>query len=272
MKRSYWLIIPAFVFALYWRALGFELAADDWYWHSLGNFNWGLVFGYDSMLVSGMNSGCFRPIPQIIIGILIDLKAQFWLFHLHNLVIHALNGVLVFFLIRHLFYLPTSTVKIGKPITSSYWENDGYMQEWVGLGVPDDKYALFGALLYVALPYHTDPVTWISGVYSLYLAMFAILMVFALLQKRMALAFLAMVGAILSHEMGFALCLVVPWFFKDRFYKAMKLFWGGTAAIWLIHYHIVGGIGIYGWKFYLPALNPINWIIFCGYYLKWLIP
>jgi protein O-mannosyl-transferase len=101
-------------------------------------------------------------------------------FHAFNIVLHFLNGVLVFLLFRRWFTPPV---------------------------------ALFGALAWVSLPIHSEVVAWISGRGLSLAAAFVLIAVLAAIQyaerrSSMSLAVLALSSsaALLSHEAGIVVC------------------------------------------------------------------
>ena len=273
IKRLWWYaVISFFIFALYYRVLGVGLLSDDWFWHSPGDFNWGLVTGSESTLYSGFQNGFYRPVSWVVIGFLIDYHAPIWAFHLHNLIMHCVNGLLAFVLLQKLF---------------------------------EKRLAFLGTLLFVAMPYHAGTVAWISGVCPQYLLMFTLLMgilhaghnkLYAYFYNtpsivrcrnplykfwtgiyrhhrlfhifRMTAFILLFVLAIHSHEMGYGLVLAMPFIFGWR--RSIPFAALAGLSFWH-HHHVIGGVGMYGWGFYATALNPVNWLVNIGYYLKWLL-
>lgn len=94
-------------------------------------------------------------------------EAVAWLFHLTNVLLHAINAVLVFFVVRRLHLLVC-----------------GYQQEQALGGAPSDEglatpIATVAALLFAVHPIQTEVVAWINGRMMLLSTMFALMTVLA---------------------------------------------------------------------------------------------
>jgi tetratricopeptide (TPR) repeat protein len=192
-QRTVFLLVSGlWVFALYWRALSAPFVYDDIdqivrnpalaslrltfhrFWLSPVSFN---------SQIRGAGGSTYRPLYWMSFA----LDRRIWGvaagFHLTNLILHWLNGTLVFLLLRRLRVAPLT--------------------------------AAVAALLWLGLPINTEAVAWVSGRGYLLCTFFVLLaLVFAdgyLRKPRswalLAAYFAAALAALLSHEEG---VLILP--------------------------------------------------------------
>lgn len=234
MKK--YLVILVFAAAVFWYLPGAGLGyvCDDFFY--LQGIGWRDMIGLDSNLVNvdGSQVKHFRPIPMVLLSVWVNMELPHWVPHLWNILIHALNGALVFVLLRMFFR---------------------------------ESVSFAGALVWIMAPVQADAVYSITGIFNLLFTMFTILFLIGIRRGSFRMTMAAMIGAVLSYEQGFALCLLMPWIWKRRGWW----FVAAAGAIGTVRHLLIGGVGVYGMDYVLRALNPLNWVNTAGYYLKILL-
>ena len=234
-KREVWLALGILTILVYWRALGLMLLSDDWFWFDFqGDFNWGLVGGWDCHLNSWeMQSNFFRPAGWIITGILTELQCPLWFHHLHNLVLLAVCA--------GLFY--------------------GLLRRWYGTG-----YSFLGAVMFLIMPWNSEPAAWLSSIFTFYMVIFGLLATRAMMEGDYGKSLVLTILTVHSQEAGYGIFLALLAVFPRKWQWTMLTAFLCGVLRWVV----IGGAGVYGLEWYLSMLNPINWGVWVGYYLRFL--
>jgi cytochrome c-type biogenesis protein CcmH/NrfG len=120
------------------------------------------VWSFDS----GATSNIYRPLMHVIYMMeyyLFGLKP--WGYHLVNILLHALNTVIVFFLSSHIFKNQQTTTK-NKPDSAEIFEcgRSGFSETLCKFSP-----AFFAALFFAAHPINTETVSWIGTLPELFM-------------------------------------------------------------------------------------------------------
>jgi|GEM_PF-5829060 len=228
---SYFLI-PVIVFFTYGSTLRLGFFADDFY--LLLNLDWNKILYVEGLSnkIIAKDFWYFRPIPLLSAQILKTITKDPFYWHLFNLILHSINGILVYNLLNHL---------LKNHIT-----------------------ALLGSIAWVILPTSTEMVAWPVNQQHLWFGLFTLLFLIGCVKTKFWMALFSMIGALLSIETAFILFLITPLFFGRKGWT----FWILSFCIMIIRFIFLGGVGNYGSNFLFNSINPLNWIIALGYYLK----
>jgi Flp pilus assembly protein TadD len=130
-------------------------------------------------------------------------------YHVFNLVVHIINGVLVYFLIRLLFITP-----FFLDLKSKY-KSDNTLSH--------NLFALFSSLIFISHPVQTQAVTYITQRFSSLAALFFLLSLFTYVKSRLSstsplrygfygLALISAIIAMLIKEISFTLPIIIMLF------------------------------------------------------------
>ncbi|HYM11212.1 MAG TPA: DUF1736 domain-containing protein [Bryobacterales bacterium] len=230
-------LVFAAAVAVYLNSLGGDFVFDDTslvehnpLLHSLGFANLARIFGSHYWQAVEGHGGLYRPIVVLSYAINYALGGLHpWGYHLVNLLIHAANAALVFFLIAELF--------------------------------ADRTFALWSGLLFALHPIRTEGVAYIAGRTESLAALFFLLAWWLYLRPErrfVAFAALAFFLAVLSKESAFTFLAVPPltdYVLRRRpdplRYAALA---AAAAAALGLRYVVLGGFA----PLYInPASNPL---------------
>jgi hypothetical protein len=241
-----YILIPLFGIVFYWNVLDLYYIADDWYY--LQGFDLESILDSEKFLPlnSGVNTNHFRPIPMIFVHLFLNNHYQPWVPHLINLILHCLNGILVY----KIFHFIRKDILIP----------------------------LLGAILWLVCPIQVETVCWCSAIFSGFFYFFTMLMVLGLFSFNFWGSIGAMTGAMLSMEQAFILPLLMPLYWKPTgkysfgIWNKGYIFWIVGIGILIIRQICLKDIGLYGWDFFIDCFHPLNWLKIIGYYLKCVSP
>lgn len=147
-------------------------------------------------------------------------------YHVFNLLVHIVNGLLIYFLVRLIFNTPFVSNSVADPDSSTM--------------APADLFALFSALIFVSHPVQTQAVTYITQRFASLAALFFLLSVVAYVKSRLSITMTLRYGlygvslvsaalAMLVKEIAFTLPVVIlltelTFFYGNLRKKAALLF------------------------------------------------
>lgn len=180
------------------------------------------------------HAGLYRPLTTISYDLNKFFGSRPFGFHLLNIILNALNGFMVFLIVSKLV---------------------------------NKRTAYAAMMLFIFLPIHSEAVASIVGRAELMSFLFSSLSLLFVLNKRYALASIALLAGLLSKETaaGFFLVFLYLWKFKER-QTLKQLFWGSLYFIPSIAVYTALRIYVLGKYFigvdHLMAYNPLRFVSF----------
>lgn len=155
-----------------------------------------------------LQSGLYRPVTQIILGLNFLVGRSPLGFHLVNILLHIFNSFLVYLILKKI--------------------------------IAQNPLSLIAALFFLVLPIHVEAVTSIVGRAELLAFLFAISALLLWLNSRYFLSAITLLFALLSKESAIAIVPIVFLFsLRYRFNPTSIYEWWRRAWLWLVYYAAV---------------------------------
>ncbi len=220
------MIFIALGFICYWNILGSSFLSDDHLWLDVYRGN---LF---SLLKNNFTDAFFLPLTHLIEFFLFKIFGyNYTVYHVITLLLHCMNALLVGTLLKKLY-------------------------KYYKVKITNNYVFIFVGLLFLALPYQTEAVTWYSAKSYVIAAFFFLISLICYLEfkesgklKHLIISLISFALSILTKEIGIVLPLIIVLIeltsvekIKTNSLKDISLFFIILAAYFIIRYFALGSL------------------------------